>query len=67
MISCFPENLVPLVNSSVGVSRVLVTGISFDKGRGVAHSPQNRWVSGLSVLHLGHFIPSVPLYYSAKE
>jgi len=39
----------PVVNSSVGVSRVLVTGISFEEGRGVAHSPQNFCVSGLSV------------------
>ena len=59
MISCFPENLVPLVNSSAGVSRVLVTGISFWEGSGAAQFLQN-WESGVfSVLHLGHFTPII--------
>jgi len=61
MIWYLPANVVPVVNSSVGVSRVSVTGISLEDGSGVAHSPQNFWVSGLSVLHLGHLIPIVPL------
>ena len=59
MISCFPENLVPLVNSSAGVSRVLVTGIFFEEGSGVAQFLQN-WESRVfSVLHLGHFAPII--------
>jgi hypothetical protein len=32
----------------------------------VAHSPQNFWVSGLSVLHLGHSTPIVPSINWAK-
>jgi hypothetical protein len=36
----FDSKVVPLVNSSVGVSRVSVTGISFEEGSGVAHLPQ---------------------------
>ncbi len=59
MISCFPENLVPLINSSVGVSRVSVTGIFFEEGRGVAHSLQYLESEELTVLHLGHSTPIV--------
>jgi len=33
----FGSKVVPLVNSSVGVSRVSVAGISFEEGSGVAH------------------------------
>ena len=46
-----PAKVEPVVNSSVGVSSVFVgdEGISSDEGRGVAHSPQNFLVSGLSV------------------
>jgi len=36
MISYLEAKVVPEVNLSVGVSRVLVTGISLDKGSGVA-------------------------------
>jgi len=49
MNSYLSAKVVPLVNSSLDVSRVSVTWISFGEGRGVAHSPQNFWVSGLSV------------------
>ena len=59
MISCFPENLVPLVNSSVSVSMVLVTGIFFEERRGVAHSLQYLESEGLSVSHLGHLLAIV--------
>jgi uncharacterized cupin superfamily protein len=53
----------------VGISRVFVgvTGVSFEEGSGVAHFLQNSESEVFSVLHLGHFIPSVPLYYSEKE
>ena len=44
-----------------------MTGISLEDGRGVAHFSQNSESEVFSVLHLGHFIPSVPLYYSEKE
>ena len=56
MISYLLAKLVPLVNSSVGVSRVSETGISLDEGSGVAHSLQNLESEGLSVSHLGHFV-----------
>jgi hypothetical protein len=59
MISYLLAKVVPRVHSSLGVSRVSVTGISFEEGRGVAHSPQNFCVSGLLVLHLGHFTPII--------
>ncbi len=65
MISCFPENLVPLVNSSVSVSMVLVTGISFWEGSGVAQFLQNSESEVFSVLHLGHSTPIVPSVYLA--
>ena len=58
MISYLPAKVVPLVNSSLGVSRVFVgeAGISSENGNGVAHSLQNLESEGLSVRHLGHFI-----------
>ncbi len=41
----------PVVNSSVGASRVSVTGISFWEGSGVAHFLQNSESEVFSVLH----------------
>jgi hypothetical protein len=61
MISCFSENLVPLVNSSVGVSRVLVTGIFFEEGRGVAHSLQYLESEGLTVFCEGSVKSNIDL------
>jgi len=66
MISYLKAKVVPLVNSAVGVSRVFVweTGISSEEGREVAHSLQYLESEGLSVLHLGHFVPIVFLLLS---
>ena len=61
MISYLPAYVVPDVNLSVGVSRVLVTGIFSGAGRDVAHSLQYLESAGFSVLHLGHFVPSAYL------
>jgi len=57
--------VLPLVNSLMGILRAFVgiAEISSDEGRGVAHFLQNSESEVFSVLHLGHFIPSVPLYY----
>jgi hypothetical protein len=41
---------------------VSVTGTFFEEGSGVAHSPQNFCVSGLSVSHLGHLMAIIPSY-----
>ncbi len=67
MILYLPAKVEPVVNSSLGVSRVSVTGISFKDGRGVAQLLQKRAVSVLSEWHLGHFIPIVTSFYLAKE
>jgi len=56
-----------VVNSSVGVSRVSVTGISFEKGSGVAHSLQNLESEGLSVWHWGHFMDFYSLSLFGKK
>jgi len=63
-----PAKVDPVVSSSLGVSSVSVTAISLEGWRGVAHSPQNFWVSGLAVLHVGHLMDTaVPLAWSKKE
>jgi hypothetical protein len=53
----------------MGVLRAFVgtAEISSDEGRGVAHFLQNSESEVFSVLHLGHYTPIVPLYYSEKE
>ena len=63
MIGQRPAKVEPMVSSSVGVSRVSVTGISFDEGSGVAHSLQNLESEGLLVWYLGHFIDFYSLFY----
>ncbi|MBA7634903.1 hypothetical protein ES703_42502 [subsurface metagenome] len=55
-----------MLNSSFGVSRVSVTGISFEEGSGVAHFLQNSESEVFSALHLGHFISIVPSACWAK-
>ncbi len=48
------------------LSSVLVTGISFEGGSGVAHFLQNSESEVFSALHLGHSIPIIPSAYLAK-
>jgi len=55
-----------LVNSSVGVSRVSVIGISFEERRGIVHFLQNSESGVFLALHLVHSIPIVPSFYFAK-
>jgi hypothetical protein len=53
MIWYRPAKVDPVVSSSLGASMVSVARISSGECKGAAHSPQNFWVSGLSVLHFG--------------
>ncbi|MBA7684733.1 hypothetical protein ES703_93141 [subsurface metagenome] len=62
-----PAKVEPVVNSSVGVSRVFVAEISSGQGRGVAHSLQNLESEGFSELHLGHFITHHPCSLSLQK
>jgi hypothetical protein len=63
----FDSKVVPLVNSSVGVSRVSVTGISFGEGSWVPQSAQKWEVSGFSVSHLGHFMTHHPYFLAWQK
>jgi hypothetical protein len=67
MIWYRPAKVDPVVSSSLGASIVSVAPLSPGSPKGVAHSPQNFWVSGFSVWHFGHLMAIYSPYIGRKK